>query len=650
MIVQQASGQRVLAALRIAAWLLGCSACSDWGEQRPHGRVSLSLLHLSDLHSHVFSQRTRVSAQDSQRGLGRAGEWAEVSGLARLQTLVDQERAAAPRTLLIDSGDAVEGSAVYDTFGGAAELAGLSLLGVQAQALGNHDLSAGIEAARERYQRFAQFPVLASNYVPDGSALGFGSVVADSAWLVSGGLRVLVVGVGNADSVGCFSEDNSCSGVALRASAEAVQQAIDRARPFADFVVLTTHLGLAEDVDLIEHTTGVDALLGGHDHVLLDAPKLAYDCGSELSRLRGCARRSVPIVHSGAYGRYLGVLGLELSDEPAIVHDPADGFEVVAYDYRALPTNEAVAEAPAMLDFLGQFRAQDQPGRGLVAYAPAPIERFDGGGGDSALGNCVADVLRDALGSELSLFNSSTLRAELPAGPIDEATLFEALPFDDLPVELWLSREALEETMARAAARTAARDCQSALQIGGARLLLDCRTEAYALRSLAGACLAGECEGGPEGGLSSLATTEYVAGGGSDVLPAERSIWARTAEITVREALRERLRAAPPCGAAAGESHARACADADDCAGLGNAFECGGSEPRGARHCALRSCSEELEAFLRAECQAPLRSGLFDCSDSRRPALAAELCATLPCADARVGARHDGRIQVVWEP
>ena len=48
---------------------------------------------------------------------------------------------------------------------------------------------------------------------------------------------------------------------------------VDFLRPSADVIVLATHQGLSGDEYTIRHTEGVDVVLGGHLHVVLDPPR-----------------------------------------------------------------------------------------------------------------------------------------------------------------------------------------------------------------------------------------------------------------------------------------------------------------------------------------------------------------------------------------
>ena len=229
----------------------------------------------------------------------------------------------APRSLVLDSGDAFQGSLAFDTWAGEPELLALAALGVQAQALGNHELDRGAENLRERYRELATFPLLGANYLDD-SAAGVAELVSPFVVLDARGLRVGVIGVANVHSVPALRERPNELGVLARDAAGAVQGAVDALRPIVDVVVVLTHLGLDGDRALVRETSGIDVVLGGHQHVALDEPLEAMDCGGSgegtildaWGRERRCTARRVLVAHSGAYAKYLGKLALTLDDRP----------------------------------------------------------------------------------------------------------------------------------------------------------------------------------------------------------------------------------------------------------------------------------------------------------------------------------------------
>lgn len=508
---------------KVAAWLaliLGVAsnglACAAPRDTRPPeaSATSLVLIHTADLHSHLFPEPLLVGASDAARGLGVSGQVSQVGGFARIASIVNAMRAGAAHSLYLDSGDLIEGTATFIQFGGEAELRAYSALGLGAAALGNHDLDPGSEAFARKHRQFADFPVLASNFAQNGSELA--SVLIPSRVLDAQGLRVGVIGVANPSSPSGLGRRDNPYGVSLLATAEAVQSEIDRLRGSVELIVALSHLGLDGDEALIKATSGLDVVLGGHQHLTLEAALERSDCGPALQAARACEPHSVVLAHSGALGRYVGELDLSLI--PADPDGPGASrhYVVETAVHSLVPVSGDQGEDPTLAALLEPYRAalHDAGFDAKLAYALGPIPRYGPGGGDSALGDLIADVVRDATGADFTIFNTTGIRADLPPGELSRQVFVATLPFSDSLVELTLSGAQLRSLLNQQARVASSRQCETPIQISGFTLELRCSgtSSSAAVHTLA-----------RDGTLSDLdparsyrlVTTEYLADGGS---------------------------------------------------------------------------------------------------------------------------------------
>jgi 5'-nucleotidase/UDP-sugar diphosphatase len=476
-------------------------------------RASLTVFYTADLHSHVFPHRFVASERDEARGLGQASELVSAGGFSRLGGLLESERGHAERSLYLDGGDLFQGGRAFDLFGGEAELVGAAALGLDAMVLGNHDLDDGAAAFAESVERFGTFPVLATNYVP----LGKDSV--HLPWVIFDvrGLRVGVVGVANVESVGELERGSLALGVLPREETEAVQEALDALGPACDVTIALTHLGLDRDRELVSRTVGLDLVLGAHQHLTLDAPELARDRSG----------REVPIVHVGAYGRYLGRIRLTLSRG----RTSAVGLERREHALSLLAVGEGSPESQHVIEALSPYRDELEQEDPTFAYVEAELARSNPSGGDSPLEDLVADAAWLAGPADLALVTSSSLRADLLPGPLTASALHEALPFDDPLVRLTLSGRELEGLFEKLEGRAVRYDCETPVMVAGAVLRFSCGGGApkhgvFPVRSEEPCARDAECEDGvcaptssgarrcfrkaPPRALLSLVTTRFL--------------------------------------------------------------------------------------------------------------------------------------------
>ena len=499
--------------LGVASWLLACAPQRDPGPQAA-AATSLVLIHTADVHSHLFPERQQIGGSDAARGLGAAGEIAEVGGFARIATVVREIREGARHSLYLDSGDLVEGTAAFTEFGGEPELRAFSALGLAAAALGNHDLSSGAEGFARIHRQLANFPVLASNFADNGSELS--SALSGSVVLDAQGLRVGVIGVANPTSPSGLARRDNPYGIELVATAKAVQTEIDRLRPEVDVLVALSHLGLEGDQRLISGTTGLDVVLGGHQHLTLDAALERTDCAEALAAERGCSPRRVFLAHSGALGRYVGELDLELVPASELQDSTAErsaAWVVASAEHSLIPITAELNDDPTLAELLAPYREQlnaagfDVP----LAFALGQVERYAASGADSALGDLVADVIRAQTGADFALLNASGLRADLPPGELSRAAFSAALPFADALTVLTLSGSQLRALFNQQARVASERNCQTPIQISGLELAFKCSGSA----SSASARIAASGLELDARSSYTLVTSAYLADGGS---------------------------------------------------------------------------------------------------------------------------------------
>ncbi len=642
MFPQAPSWARSLGQLAALALLLGCAA---EGRTPAPGRAALRLLHTTDLHSHLsdfpalaHGARSLAAGDDEAEPLAGASglpsdggtrSRARLGGVARLATLLAEARAEAPDALYLDSGDLLEGAEEFLSGGGELELRALSALGLAATALGNHDLSGGAEAFAARVSAHARFPVLAANFRVERPVLA--RVLAPWALLDAGPLRVAVLGAGNRASLRQTAAPGNALGLVALETAEALQAALDLVAPLADVVVLLSHLGLDEDRALIGATSGLDVVLGGHTHRATEVPETHPDCAEPLRATRGCTPRSVLLVHSGAYGRELGVLDLVV--ERAAGGAPELGHEVAKFSWEMRAADESVEPERVTAAWLTAERARFPGGNPIIAYAEEallpstpPFARLV----SCALGERVAGP---------ALVQGSALRARLPSGPVTRDDVGRALPFPDGLVgatlrgaELTALLDALLGGAAGGLGATsglafrAERPCAE-----GPESRVVCAREVSAARACAGG---GECFApvGPDE-LVLLRAPGWLAGPDGS-LALLRGRGAGDATRPLARLVAESFLGEPPCGAAFGASTARLCAVDGDCARVAPGLVCGCGERLDAAcrilpgacatgRCVPSRCAEEVHEVALGEDHG--LDGAPTCAD------ALARCATLPC-------------------
>ena len=273
---------------KILPWLLAglaVSGCTVMPEQANiDGKdVKVVFMHTSDIHSRLLPYNMDVLMTDKNLGLKQ--EFAPFGGVARLASVIKQERQNNPRLAYIESGDVFQGAPIFNTFHGEPEFKAMSQLGVDAFAIGNHEFDNGAIALVGKALQYAAFPMLGANY-----ALGDPSFpgkvptreITEPYTIVNlKGLRVGIIGMA---AIGGGRSGGGAKGVTRLRDRDMVQAWVDYLRPMVDLVAITSHVGYHEDIEYIPRTEGLDIVFGGHLHIALDPPNVIQDC--DIARLK----------------------------------------------------------------------------------------------------------------------------------------------------------------------------------------------------------------------------------------------------------------------------------------------------------------------------------------------------------------------------
>ena len=226
--------------------------------------VKITVLHTNDVHSHLDP----FPASDP-RNAGKGG-------IVNRARLVSRIRAAEKNVLLLDAGDAFQGTPYFNFFGGEPEIRAMSLLGYDAMTMGNHDFDGGAELFARQIKAHANFPVLVANY--DVSQSPLREVVKPYRVFKKDGVRIGVFGLGIAPDglipLNLFAGTRYLDPVAKANEMAAFLRNEEK----CSLVVCLSHLGYSmqggeiSDLKLAPQTRGIDLVIGGHTHTFLREP------------------------------------------------------------------------------------------------------------------------------------------------------------------------------------------------------------------------------------------------------------------------------------------------------------------------------------------------------------------------------------------
>lgn len=395
---------------------------------------ALTVAASNDFHGHLEPNQRR-----RQGGSAALGGW------------LTRERSRNPEgVILLDAGDAMQGTPISNLFEGRSTINVYNHLGYDALAVGNHEFDWGQDILKERIVQ-AEFPFLGANVL----AAGTGETVD---WLERhvmverGGSRVAVIGVCTA-ATPWMSLDRNMEGIEFQGVVDAFEECLPSVQDEdPDLIILVGHLGLEREGTrwtgearvLAEVATDrVDMFFSGHNH-----------------QMYSTSVSGLPVLQGGSYGRAVSVArtwvdrlgGLSPWVNPSVVSLSSIGLEDPKT--AALVHEYSVELAPKTQVVITELRE--------------PISTRAGRTGEMPMGRLIAEAQRRMVGAQVALMNPGGVRRDLGIGPVTWEDLFQAQPFGNTLVKATLSGRELVRALEQGIHPSG-----SCVQVAGIELWID---------------------------------------------------------------------------------------------------------------------------------------------------------------------------------
>ncbi len=356
-------------------------------------------------------------------------------GVQRRKVFVDSVREARPDVLLVDAGDAVQGTLFFTLYGGEVEMKAMNNLGYDIAILGNHDFDNGVEAMA-RNVAMSDADWLATNYQFADSAVR--NLFKPFKIYEYGGRKVGFIAL-NLDPEGMIAAGNA-AGVKYLDAVEAANAAAWwlKNQEGADLVVAVSHLGYEDvpspsDQDVIRNTRNIDVVLGGHSHTLLSP-------GSGREWIVNADGDSVLVTQNAKSGEYITEVTIDLD---------SIGHKLPTYRQVRLGKEYDRKVDEDLVAMIAPYRKGVDELMGKVIGKTARELPNDRPG----LLNFVSDFVQERGGEllgtpvDLALMNVGSLRRGLPKGDVTQGMIISMQPFTNKILVMELSGKDLLEAM-----------------------------------------------------------------------------------------------------------------------------------------------------------------------------------------------------------
>ena len=373
----------------------------------------LTILHSNDLHGDFFS----VSGSVNEQVLG---------GISMLSGYVTKVKAERENTLYCIAGDMLQGSLIDSEFRGVSTIEIMNMLSPDVVSLGNHEIDYGL-AHLLFLERCAKFPIVNANLFIKNP---YTRLFQPYEIVEMDGMNILFIGIVTQDVMSSIRLDSLLGSlVDVEDAAHEVGRICNAYRSEnIDLTVLLTHIGFEEDkhlAALLDPDWGVDLIIGGHSHTILEKPEVVGD---------------ILIVQAGVGTKQVGRFDILVDTELNTVH---------AYDWQLIPIDSGHCPRDTQLEeTVARFQLQVDEKYNCVLCKFARPLTHPSRNRETELGNLFSDAMRESLGADLVLFASGSIRRE-QAGPLlTRGDLAQLVPFDDRIFLLKVTRAQLRRMLA----------------------------------------------------------------------------------------------------------------------------------------------------------------------------------------------------------
>lgn len=356
-------------------------------------KQKLTILHSNDLHGDFLSE--------DKDGLLEGG-------LPLLSGYIKKVREEEKNTLYAIAGDMFRGSVIDSEYKGYSTIDLMNFLYPDVVTLGNHEIDYGL-AHLLFLEKCAKFPIVNANmYIKTNHTRLFHPYKIIDV----NGLKVMFIGIITDEVLASTkSEEIIGSFIDVWEAAKQVGVIIDNYKTVKiDLTILLTHIGFDKDQELaqlIDPNWGVDLIIGGHTHTLLNEP---------------CIVNNIPIVQVGVGSHHLGRFDIEID---------IDEHKMLDYKWQCVSINSNNASSDKILEeVLNTYKNQtDKKYARIITSFKRKLthpSRYQ----ETELGNLFADLMQVDSSFDVMLYASGSIRLK-ELGPIVQyQELKECLPFN----------------------------------------------------------------------------------------------------------------------------------------------------------------------------------------------------------------------------
>jgi 5'-nucleotidase len=382
-------------------------------EENAMNTKKFTILHSNDMHGDFLAE--------VQGGGGKL-----IGGLALLSGYINKVRQEEENVLYLISGDMVQGSLIDSEYKGISTMEIMNYLAPDVVSLGNHEFDYGLPHLLF-LEKMANFPIVNANlYVKKYNK----RLMRPYIILNKAGFDILFIGIITEKVMDSIKQDELISSFVTleEASIEVGKICNAYKNDDIDLTILLTHIGFDSDIQLaklLKPEWGVDIIVGGHSHTVLDKPAV---------------ENNVLIVQAGVGTDQIGRFDVVVDDDTNSVMD---------YKWQLIPIDEKIAEPDLQLgQYIASFQAAVDSKYNSIICKLSQKQTHPKREIETSLGNLIADAFAEIAECDVMLVGSGSIRTKEIGPLVTLKDLSTCFPYDDTLTRCVIDGEKLKRIFA----------------------------------------------------------------------------------------------------------------------------------------------------------------------------------------------------------
>tara|TARA_R110000868_G_scaffold296012_1_gene556253 strand:- start:83 stop:1498 length:1416 start_codon:yes stop_codon:yes gene_type:complete len=352
--------------------------------------MELSIGFINDLHGYLEPH--------PELFYGKNGEYIKTAGgYAKIATIFEKIRRESEHTLFFDGGDTFHGTLPVVSSKGEVLPPILNQLGFSGM-VGHWDFAYTPEHLLTLAEQL-NYPVLAINvFKEDGTLL-----LKPYSFIEAGNIKVAILGI-CANIIDKTMPDKFSKGVYVTDAMQEINGYMEEVKSRgADLVILLSHNGFPQDIELLKHTSGIDICLSAHTHNRIYEPVKVND---------------TIVIQCGCHGSFVGHLKLSISDK-----------KINSYAYQLIEVSEDIASNQAIQkmvdDIMLSYRSLQKQ---VVGKTDTILHRYSVF--SSSIDNLLLKAISKAADVNIAFSNGWRYGAPIDKGDITIWDLYNMVPMN----------------------------------------------------------------------------------------------------------------------------------------------------------------------------------------------------------------------------